>query len=360
MKWSWKIGSVAGIDIYVHGTFAILLAWIALSHARAGAALPEIVGDMAFVVLVFAIVVLHELGHALMARRFGVRTKDITLLPIGGLARLEKLPEEPRHELLIALAGPAVNVALAVLLIVVTVPLAQMSSISDAATAGGNFLAKLFWVNVVLAAFNLIPAFPMDGGRVLRALLSMGTDRVRATEIAAAVGQVFAVLIGLVGALVNPFLVLIALFVWLGAAGEARAVRITSSLAGVRVARVMITEFCALAPAESLADAIRHVLAGFQHDFPVVEGGKVLGMLTRQGLLRALAQFGTDLPVRSAMNPNVQVVQATEMVEQAYARLQEIDCRSMPVVYEGRLVGIVTLENVAEFLMFASATQRSG
>jgi Zn-dependent protease len=207
MSWSWRIGCIAGIDVYVHFTFLLLLGWVALAHYLAHGDVTETILGLTFVLTLFAIVVVHEIGHALAARRYGIRTRDITLLPIGGVARLEKMPDDPRQELIVALAGPAVNVVLAVG-IYVGLALGQgLGPVRDVLRVGGPLLAQLFWVNVILAGFNLLPAFPMDGGRVLRALLAMRMDYVRATQVAARIGQGMAVLFGFAGLYGNPFLI---------------------------------------------------------------------------------------------------------------------------------------------------------
>src|SRR5512136_2096652 len=164
MKWSWRIARVAGIDVYLHATFLILLAWVGLSHYLARHSLGDAADGLLFISTLFGIVVLHELGHALAARRYGIRTRDITLLPIGGVARLERMPEDPRQELVVALAGPAVNVVLALVLVALLMPAAALRNFGEVPLVGGHFLSKLVWVNVTLAVFNLIPAFPMDGG----------------------------------------------------------------------------------------------------------------------------------------------------------------------------------------------------
>ena len=233
MKWSWKIGEVAGIGIYVHATFMILLGWVGLVHYLPDDSFVDAVTGLVFIVALFSIVVLHELGHSLTAKHFGIRTRDITLLPIGGVARLERMPKEPKQELLIALAGPAVNVVLAALLAVVVMAMMVADGLSDVALVVRQFLAQLMWVNIALAVFNLLPAFPMDGGRVLRALLAMRLDYVHATEIAARIGQGMALLFGLVGLLFNPFLIFIALFVWTTASQEASMVKAKSALGGI-------------------------------------------------------------------------------------------------------------------------------
>ena len=233
MRWSWKIGRIAGIDLRVHATFLILLAWSALASYRATGTATGAARGVLFTLALFASVVLHELGHALTARRYGVPTKDITLLPIGGVARLEYIPKEPREELRIALAGPAVTLAIVLVLYAALRLLGlPLTPAQDALTSRGSFISQLMWVNVSLLVFNLLPAFPIDGGRVLRAALALRMDYVRATEVAVRVGRGFALLFGIVGLFYNPFLVLIALFVWTGAGGEAAEARRHSSLEG--------------------------------------------------------------------------------------------------------------------------------
>jgi Zn-dependent protease/CBS domain-containing protein len=355
MKWSWRIGRLLGIDVYMHATFLILLVWLGVSYYMPRQRMADVINGLTLIVALFGIVILHEMGHALTARRFGVRTRDITLLPIGGVARLERMPEDPKQELLVALAGPSVNVALAGLLLLVMVPTGAVLTVPDSRLAGGNFLSNLMWINVVLATFNMIPAFPMDGGRVLRALLAMRMDYVHATQAAASVGQALALVFGLVGLFYNPFLVFIALFVWMGAAAESSMVQMKSALAGIPVRKAMITDFRSLAPGSSLQEAIEHVLSGFQHDFPVLEQGRLVGVLTREDLLKSLAQKGPETRVAGTMTKRFETGDPSEMLDLALARLQSCRCRTLPVLKGGELVGILTLDNVGEFLMFQSA-----
>ena len=363
VKWSWKIGRLAGIDVYIHATFLILLAWVAILHYQAGRTVAAAVAGLLYIAAVFGIVVLHELGHALTARRFGIGTRDITLLPIGGVARLERMPEDPRQELLVALAGPAVNVALALLLYALLVLSGGANQdVTSLFGAGGSPLSQLVGVNIWLAAFNLIPAFPMDGGRVLRAVLAMRRGYVRATEIAATVGKAFALLFGILGLFYvnNPFLVFIALFVWLGAAAEASAVQARSALEGVPLQRVMITDVRTLSPQEPLTRAVEHVLAGFQQDFPVVDRGELVGVLTRADLLKALAARGPSAPVAEVMQREFQTAEPSDELERVLARLRECGCHTLPVVRGRQLLGVLTMENIGEFLLVQSALRTRG
>jgi Zn-dependent protease/predicted transcriptional regulator len=339
-----------GIELRVHATFLVLLAWVALSHLMHGHDARMAVSGVAYVVAVFAIVVLHELGHALTARHFGIATRDITLLPIGGVARLERMPTEPSQELLVALAGPAVNVALAALLFGVLAVVGIASDVTQAAVVGGPFLAKLMWTNLGLAVFNLLPAFPMDGGRVLRALVGLSTEHVRATDIAARVGQAMALVFGLVGLFSNPFLVFIALFVWVGAQEEARMAHVHASLTGVPVSRAIITNVVVVAPKDAVADVVQHMLAGFQDDIPVVERGALVGILGRAEVLKAAMEGAPGVPVSSVMASSVPTVGENESLDTALERLQESGRRSIPVVRDGLLVGMLPVENVAYVL----------
>ncbi len=355
MNWSWRIGRIAGIDVYVHFTFLLLVAWIAGAYYLKSGQIAQAVAGVAFILAVFGVVVLHELGHALTARRFGIATRDITLLPIGGVARLERMPDEPRQELLVALAGPAVNVALAAGIYVILVLGAELRAVGEAVRIGGDFLSQMFYVNVALVVFNLLPAFPMDGGRVLRALLAMRMDYVRATQVAAAIGQAMAILFVLVGLFVNPFLVFIGLFVWLGASQEASFVQMRHALGGIPVMRAMITDFQTLKPDDRLSQATEYVLAGFQQDFPVEDEGQLVGVLTRNDLATGLAKHGFEGRVGDVMRRDFIITGPRDMLEPAFARLQEGGCHTSPVVDNGSVVGLLTTDNVTEVLMIQEA-----
>jgi Zn-dependent protease len=360
MKWSWRLFKVAGIGLYVHVTFLLLLLWIGLTSFGARHRWEDALGGLLFVIALFAIVVLHELGHALTARRFGIGTRDITLLPIGGVARLERMPEDPKQELAVALAGPAVNVLLAALIFSIlgmTRQLAELNlaGLEPAMLTKENFLSQLMQVNIMLAIFNLLPAFPMDGGRVLRALLATRLNYARATRIAATVGQTMAFGFGMAGLFGNPFLILIALFVWMGAAQEAGVVQLRSLLNGVPVSRVMITEFRALSADDTLGRAVEYLLAGYQEDYPVLTEGKLIGVLTRKALVNGLARLGTAMPVADAMEKEFETTDPGDQAETVFMRLQTGKHGLIAVVQGDQLVGVVTTEHIREYLMVQAA-----
>jgi Zn-dependent protease len=362
-KWSLKIGSVAGIVIQVHATFAIIVVWLGLQAWTREPSLASVADGVGFVLALFACIVLHELGHALMARRFGIRTRDITLLPIGGVARLERMPEDPRQEWLVAMAGPAVTVLVAAVLFGALVLLGAPPGAASASGLGeAPFLERLMWVNVALAVFNLIPAFPMDGGRALRAILSMWMPAVRATRVAAGLGQAIALLFGAIGFFANPFLIFIALFVWIGAAAEVGLVETRAALEGVSVADAMLTDFETLRPGDPLARAVELTLAGSQKDFPVIEEGRdaLLGVLTQEGLVRALSEGGPSAPVGPAMHPAPAGLSARVSLLEVLDRLDSSRSRLLPVMEGGVLAGILTADNVFELMRFRAALEAAG
>jgi Zn-dependent protease len=355
MRWSWPLGKIAGIELKVHATFVLLLVWVGWIHWQEGRSIAAAANGVLFILALFACIVLHELGHALTARRYGIRTRDIVLLPIGGVARLERIPEEPIRELLVAIAGPAVNVVIAAVLFVALSVTGSWQGLDGLAIAEGPFFERVLFANVAIVLFNLLPAFPMDGGRMLRAALAMHWDYLRATQVAATVGQGMALLFGLMGLLWNPFLLFVALFVWIGAAQESSLAQMKAALGGIPVRRLMITDFRALHPDDTLQRTIELTLASTQRDFPVVEGDRVVGVLTQSALIRGLTEKGPDAPVASVMERNFQLAELSEMIEPAFMRLQSCNCSTLPVTDAGRLVGLLTLENVGEFLSIQSA-----
>lgn len=359
MKWSWKIGTLVGIELRIHVTFLLLLGWVGASHWMNGKSVDAALNGVGFILALFACVLLHELGHSLAARKYGIPTRDITLLPIGGVARLERMPEKPGQELWVALAGPAVNVLIAAVLFVWLSATHGWAPLSQLNVAAGPFLERLLVANVWLVLFNLIPAFPMDGGRVLRAVVASRMEYVRATQIAAGVGQGLALVFGLIGLFSNPMLLFVALFVWIGASQEASATQMKAAMSGTPIRAAMLTDFRHLDGGDTLADAVRLILQGSQQDFPVLDQHRVIGILTRSDLLVALAEHGKDYPVSATMRREFLTADYTEMLEVAFQRLQECECHTMPVVHEGRLAGLLTMDNLGEYFLIQAALKKS-
>src|ERR1041384_1534158 len=257
MKWSIRLGRFAGIDVYLHVTFLLLVGVLAFLFWEEGRTVVAAVRGVGFYLTLFACVLLHEFGHALTARRYGIQTHDITLLPIGGLARLDRMPDKPMQEFWVALAGPAVNVVIAGAIFAALRLTDGLAPMDKVGMTGGTFWQRLMMVNLFLVGFNLLPAFPMDGGRVLRSLLALRLDHARATKIAAGIGQFMALLFGFIGLVKGiPTLFIIAFFVWFGAAQEVGAAQMKSALADLPVERAMLTDFEVLTPADPLQHAV--------------------------------------------------------------------------------------------------------
>jgi Zn-dependent protease len=359
MGWSLNLGKILGIDVKVHLTFFLLLAWFAFiyyAQGGAGAALEGLI----FIVLLFACVLLHELGHALAARRYGIATKDITLLPIGGVARLQRMPDKPQQELVVALAGPAVNVVIALILFVILLASGlQGLDVTRLENPSAGLLQQLLATNLWLVLFNLIPAFPMDGGRVLRALLATRLPYARATRVAANIGQGMAFLFGFLGLFYNPFLIIIALFIFLGASQEAAHVTLRDMMKGVPVSAAMVTEFRTLTPHATLNDAVEALLQTSQHEFPVLDPSGVRGVLTQEALIAGLKTSGREAPVSSVMTKDLPSVRPNTPFEEAFRLMEEHQAKVLPVVGErGELVGLLTTENIGEMMRVNAALSR--
>jgi Zn-dependent protease len=360
MKWSLRLGTIAGIGVFVHATFFLLIAWVGYSHYVRNQSVADAIEGVLFICALFGCVVAHEFGHALTARRYGIKTRDITLLPIGGLARLERMPDDPKQELWVALAGPAVNVVIAGAIFAWLTLTGYAWTPEAIGVAEGDFLARLCLLNVILVAFNLLPAFPMDGGRVLRALLALRMDYNRATQTAASVGQAMALLFGLIGLFSNPMLLFIALFVWMGAEAEASMTSMRSALAGLPVSTAMMRKFHTVQAGEALSQPVELALGGSQHDFPVLQGDRLVGVLTRHDVMAGLASGGLEQRVEDAMSTDIQTTQPGEMLEVAFQRLQQCGCRVMPVLQSEVVVGLLTMDSVGEFLSVQSALNKRG
>jgi Zn-dependent protease/CBS domain-containing protein len=360
MRWSLKLARIAGIDVRIHVTFFLLLAWVGHAAYSAGGT-DEAIYNLTLILALFGCVLLHEFGHALAARRFDILTPDITLLPIGGVARLQRMPDNPWQELIVALAGPAVNVVILGLLAPFTdLGVAWHFAVRVQVPAVG-FLLPLAVINLGMVLFNLLPAFPMDGGRVLRALLALRLRYGRATQIAAWIGQGFCFLFATYGVIDSrPMLVLLAFFIYVAGSQEAAAARLKDVATGLRVEDAMLTEFSALPEHAVLDDAVALLLRSSQHEIPVVDAaGGLRGLLTRDDLIAALKKHGAGAPVADVMRRDLPRVHPLDPFDTAFQQMQECGCPALPVVDStGRLTGLITPENVGELMVVHSLRLR--
>lgn len=356
MRGSWKIGTFAGIGVYIHPTFLILIFWILFVYWTIGHNLETVVSGLLFTLALFVCVVLHEFGHALTARRYGIGTREITLLPIGGVSSLERIPEEPGQEFRVAAMGPVVSIAIAAVLFLL-LRLAGQPFRWDQINSwtSVSFVQRLVLANIVLAVFNLLPAFPMDGGRIFRALLARYVGPVKATRAATRVGHAVAILFGLVGLYSNPFLLFIAFFVWIGASQESAMVQMKAAFAGVPVSRITVTDITTIPASAPLKRAVELVLHGTQQDFPITEDGRLLGILTNKELLQGLSERGPNAPVSQVMLRDFRSLAPTDSLQSALEQLQSTSRRVLPVADGQQFLGFITIENLAEFMMLQAA-----
>ena len=358
-SWSLRIGKYFGIDVYIHWTFWILVLWIVLAHVRAGDAFAQSLQGVLFILALFVCVVLHEFGHALTARRFGISTHDVTLYPIGGISSLEKLPDDPRQELLVAIAGPAVNLVIAALLWFYLnatgnpFDLATVEQAKDVTEI--PFLWGLFYANLILPIFNLIPAFPMDGGRALRAFLSLFTSRLTATRIAALIGQLLAVAFVLLGFFYNFWLVFIGLFIFLGASGENAMEQTKVALGNLKVRDALMHQFTALSPFSTLGEASEALLNTQDTTFVVLDAGEVVGLLTVNEIVKGLTEAGTRVQISGFMKRDFLTVSPDMKLFDLLMELTEKGETAAVVVEGDSHIGLVDRQNLQERIMIDQA-----
>lgn len=355
------IATIAGIDIFIHWSFLILLAFIAVSNWMRSGSLTQVLWSLAFIAVLFICVVLHELGHSLAARRYGINTSSITLLPIGGVASLEKIPEEPRQEMVVAFAGPLVNVVIAAILFAILSMGGQLVDLNAddlAQISGSNFLVLLLMVNIMLVVFNLLPAFPMDGGRVFRAGLSFFMDRVKATQIAATAGKIVAVGFIILGLFQNPFLILIGVFVIFGAHTEYQYTRSKSLLDGLKVGNIVMRNFTPLHPEDNIQQAVSTLLNGQEDKFLVMDGVQLKGIITKNDIIKALGEAGKEAPIRLFMTPNPVVMNAEKPLHEAYELMMQNRFSALPIVENGQIAGLLDMDNILEALMVVEINRR--
>lgn len=362
MKSSLRIGHVAGIPLFLHWTFLLIPAYVLISGYMMGRPAFGIAADLTLVTVIFACVVCHELGHALAARRYGIGTRDIILMPIGGVARLERIPRKPAWELVVAIAGPAVNVVIASVLLAVSLPITGISGLYEPQSLLANLIGKTIAVNLVMIVFNLLPAFPMDGGRVLRALLAMRLPYVSATRIAAKVGQFTAMAIGIVGLVVfnNPMLMLIALFVWSGARQELQTAELESSLSRLSVRDALVTGISSVPAQASVEWALQFALSTNSAEVPVANSREFMGIARTENLAAAIRDDFQTAPVAEFAEPAPAILTLHQPLNEVVLAFQQTTFRMLPVVDDlGLLLGFVTRESIVAAGRFRSLVRQS-
>jgi Zn-dependent protease/CBS domain-containing protein len=358
MKDSIRLLTVRGIVIRIHLTFPLILVWAVLQFGVfTGQGVVGAIFGIVVTLLLFAVVVLHELGHSIAAQNYGVPVKEIVLLPLGGVARLERIPENPMQEFVIAIAGPAVNFVIAGLLLIVNQLLGIGSPLTDLSLMVARIESRgldavfdyIFTANLLLAAFNLLPAFPLDGGRVLRALLASRMEYARATSIAVSVGQGLAWLLGLWGFLGgNFFLIIIAIFIYFAGGQEGQMVQFRRVFGNLKVRQAYSRQAQTLAPQATLQEAVERLLTSFQADFPVCDGDQLVGLVTYTRLVESLNHVAPETPVQQIMQSDITPAQPDDDLFDVQQRMMAEHLEALPVVHNGRFLGLLTNRDVAE------------
>jgi Zn-dependent protease/predicted transcriptional regulator len=353
MKWSFKAGSILGIEFRIHYTFFILLLFVYIAGMRKGATLA--INGVLFVCAVFMCVLIHEVGHSILARKYGKETKSITLLPIGGVATIEEMPEKPLQEVVMSAVGPFINLAIAGILYLFSGQWSGFHPPGIYPATGGEFLESLIVINIFLAIFNLLPAFPMDGGRILRGFLSLCYSTVKATSIAVFVGQTFALLFVFYGIFFNFWLAIIGIFLYLGAGSEKQQLQIVNLLHNIPISAIMSVNYQTLSPDEPLKKALEKIYHGCQDDFPVIDKGDIKGILNQESIIAAIHEKGVDLSVADVMDKDFISTDPGKPLAQIYKKLSSENKSSIAVIEKNSLKGMLSLSGISRYFMIQSA-----
>ncbi|MHB9112302.1 MAG: site-2 protease family protein [Thermoleophilia bacterium] len=369
MKWSFKVGRVFGIELRIHITFFLIIVYAAFIWGSVYGKGPAGAIYGAFMIaILFICVVIHELCHSRMAQHYGGEVDSITLLPIGGVSMLKNMPEDPKKELRVSLVGPLSNLVIAAILF----PFLYLVPNTIDGTFGAfrnadvlisisvqGFISYLFLINVLLALFNLLPAFPLDGGRVLRSILAQYMPYMKATRVAVTTGQVFAFILGIAGVMTGAWIwLIIAIFIYFGAEQEGAGTEVKTVLSKLTAGQAVEANAKALSPDQPLSDVVAIVLHSFQEDFPVLEGGSIVGVLTRANLIGGLHNIGPEAQVTQVMVKNFPIVEASALFSEVYEKMNASGIKALPVVENGRLLGMVTLEHLSEVFMVLNSTEK--
>jgi Zn-dependent protease/predicted transcriptional regulator len=350
MRWSFQIAKFFGIPIKVHITFFLLLIFIGFYGSRIQGARSGLFG-IASIILIFLCVVIHEFAHSLVARKYGVKIRDIILLPIGGVSEMEELPSQPKQEINVALVGPLTSIVLSLIFFLAYRLLFPEASTVNISIFQGNLLLNLFAINLMLGLFNLLPAFPMDGGRVLRGLLGLRMDLLRATRIAVGIGEFLAILFFFIGLFFNPWLALIAVFIFLGAEGEKRATELKVEISDVPVRVAMLTNVEPISPDNTLGEILDRMCHGLQQDFPVMEGKEFLGFLSRERFFSALRNHPRETRVREILSRDYTSTTEDASLSEVFQRMNSEKISVLPVMQGQVFKGLISLEQIGKYHM---------
>jgi len=350
MRWSFQIAKFFGIPIRVHITFFLLLIFIGLYGSRLQGARSGLFGIVS-IILIFLCVIIHEFAHSLVARKYGVKIKDIILLPIGGVSEMEELPSQPKQEINVALAGPLTSIVLSLIFFFAYRLLFPEAKAVNISIFQGNLLLNLFAINLMLAIFNLIPAFPMDGGRVLRGILGLKMGLLQATRVAVGIGEFLAILFFFFGLFFNPWLALIAVFIFLGAEGEKRATELKVEISDVPVRVAMLSNVEAISPDVTLSQVLEKICHGLQQDFPIMEGKEVLGILSRGTFFSALHNHSKETKVREIMSREFTSTSEDAPLSEAFQRMNSEKLSVLPVMQGKIFKGLISLEQIGKYHM---------
>lgn len=361
MKSNLYLGKYFGTKIEIHWTFYLLTVWIILSEYLNGGSIDRILFNFQFIVAVMICVLLHELGHAWAAKKFGIKTTKMVLLPIGGISSINKTIESPKAEFLITIAGPLVNVIIAIVLFF-TIPVNDFvsynlgeyfSALNDFSVR--TFLFFLFIVNVALVIFNMIPAFPLDGGRILRATLDLSLDRVRATSVTATIGHIIALIFFLAGLLFNPLLVFLSLFLFIGGYSENKMVSQLGLVKGHKVRDAMLENITVFDPEDTMEKVVKAIITGTETNFIIIKNHEVVGLLYHKSIIEN--SHLRTLQLKELMTTKFKTIQVEEKLSAAYGLIEHEFHTFFPVMDKDKLVGAIDLINLHEFLLMEAKLQ---
>jgi len=358
MRWTVKIGKIYGIPIKIHMLFIALLVFI-LYNNTVKAGLEQGLISTFLVLLIFLFVTLHEFAHSYQAMKYGITVKEIVLLPVGGVAQIEGFPEDPVQEIKVAVAGPLLNFLASGIIFVIFALKSDVHFLVRYSITSPDILKSLFWINLILGLFNLIPAFPMDGGRILRGLFALKLPYIKATRIAVSIGQGFAILLGIYGLFMNLWLIVISVFIFIGAGSEEHTLKIKKGLEDVTVSQIMSKNILFLEPDDEIKKGLQYIYRGGVDDFPVIDENKIVGIITKKRLLSAIHEYGLNKKVSEIMESVIDYLSPEDKVSDVYLKLAGTNTKVLPVVDGAKIVGMIGMDNIDRYLGILEQIGRS-